>query len=84
MREEFDVLRDDVEHLKHTVINLPNKSYLDDKLADLEGSVVASLRKEDNKLNRLVESLEKFKVLPKEELDLVRNIQVFPSVSRVS
>lgn len=33
------------------------KSYLDDKLANLEGGLIATLRKDDEKMNRLIEFL---------------------------
>ncbi|MFA4954570.1 MAG: hypothetical protein WC641_04615 [Patescibacteria group bacterium] len=35
-------------------VSMVTKSYLDDKLADLKGDMVSMLRKEDQKVNRLV------------------------------
>lgn len=57
------------------------KSYLDDKLADLEGGVVTRQRKEDHKVNLLIEFLKKKKILGKSELKMLREIQVFPYYS---
>ena len=56
------------------------KSYLDDKLADLEGSVIVRQRKEDKKMNLLVEFLQKKNILEKEEVKALKEIQVFPNI----
>lgn len=57
------------------------KSYLDDKLADLEGGMVGRLRKEDAKVNRLVEMLQMKKVLTEEEVKQLAEFQIFPKMS---
>jgi len=56
------------------------KSYLDDKLADLEGGVISKLRKEDEKVNRIISLLKKHKVVPSAELDDLDNLQIFPRI----
>jgi predicted RNase H-like nuclease (RuvC/YqgF family) len=56
------------------------KSYLDDKLADLEGGVMARLRKEDTKVNRLVDMLKNKRVLTEQEVSQLAELQVFPKV----
>lgn len=71
-------LDEKVNGLSKTVNNLPDKDFLTDKMADLEGAAVARQRKQDNKTNRILEALEKFEVLPKEEVDRIRAIHVFP------
>ncbi len=45
----------------HVEAEMVTKSYLDDKLADLEGSLHAKLRKEDVKVNPLIDILQKGK-----------------------
>lgn len=77
-KEEFNGLEDQVNSLQKTVNNLPDKDFLSNKLADLEGVVVTRQRKQDNKTNRILEALEKFDVLPKEEIEQIRAIHVFP------
>ena len=54
------------------------KSYLDDKLADLEGGLIAKLRKEDEKVNRLVEIMMQKKLLTENEVRQLSELQVFP------
>jgi len=56
------------------------KSYLDDKLADLEGGVISKLRKEDEKVNRIISLLKKHKVVPSAELEDLDNLQIFPKI----
>jgi hypothetical protein len=56
------------------------KSYLDDKLADLEGSMNVKMRKEDEKVNGVIDSLKKHKIVPIEELKDLDNLQIFPRV----
>ena len=41
--------------LNQVRLEMVTKSYLDDKLADLEGGLIAKLKKEDIKMNRLIE-----------------------------
>ena len=57
---------------------LPTKSYLDDKLADLEGGLVTKLRKEDEKLNRLAGMLKEKKLLNDADIAELQRLQVFP------
>ncbi|MFA5187935.1 MAG: hypothetical protein WC460_01070 [Patescibacteria group bacterium] len=56
------------------------KSYLDDKLADLEGGVISKLRKEDEKVNRIISLLKKHKVVPSADLEDLDNLQIFPRI----
>ena len=54
------------------------KSYLDDKLADLEGNLISKLRKEDEKVNRLIEILQNKSVLSSEDTKQFQEFQIFP------
>lgn len=58
------------------------KSYLDDKLADLEGTVIVRQRKEDQKVNLLIDLVRKRAVLKEDDVRSLREIQVFPSLPR--
>ena len=60
------------------IAELPTKSYLDDKLADLEGGLITKLRKEDQKMNRLVDMLKQKNVLNDSDLKELKNLQIFP------
>lgn len=51
----FDSIHERMDKLDIKTDQLPTKSYLDDKFADMEGDLVKKLRKEDEKVNRLTE-----------------------------
>ncbi|MFA4873642.1 MAG: hypothetical protein WC659_07000 [Patescibacteria group bacterium] len=72
------------ERLGRIEATMVTKSYLDDKLADLEGHLISKLRKEDEKLNRLVELLANKSILAVEDVAFLRQIEVFPSLPKVS
>lgn len=57
---------------------LPTKAYLDDKIANLEGTLIVKLRKEDEKLNRLAEILRNKNILSDSDIAELANLQVFP------
>ena len=53
---QFDDIRERIDALELNVTTIQSemvtKSYLDDKLANLEGGLIGKLRKEDAKINR--------------------------------
>ena len=57
---------------------LVTREYLDDKLADLEGSVIVRQRKEDKKVNLLIEILKDKKVVRDSDIKRLKEIKVFP------
>lgn len=71
------------EMLDSKLANLPDKGYLSDKLADLEGTLVVRQRKEDKKVNLLIEFLKNRKILSDNEVDMLQNIQVFPVIPKI-
>ena len=66
--------------LNYIESQMVTKSYLDDKMADLEGGFVVKLRKEDEKVNRIIDLLKKHKVVPANELKDLDNLQIFPRI----
>lgn len=60
--------------------NMVTKSYLDDKIADLEGGLISKLRKEDDKVNRLIEIMRKKSLLADHDVKHLNELQVFPKV----
>ena len=64
--------KDDLKVLDHGL-----KNFTGDRLADLEGSLVARQRKHDNKMNKLLDVMEEHALLPKEDIARVRGVQVF-------
>lgn len=57
------------------------KDYLDDKLYDLRGDLVVLMRKEDKKVQSLVELLHSKKVISEKEAKLILSMDLFPQVS---
>lgn len=72
---QFDGLRQKLDQIRAEMVT---KSYLDDKLAELEGGMVGRLRKEDAKVNRSVEMLQNKKVLTEDEVKQLAEFQIFP------
>ena len=66
------------EKLNEKLAPLPTKSYIDEKFADLEGDLIVKLRKEDRKVNRLLELLKQKEVLTESEIQELASLQVFP------
>lgn len=57
---------------------LPTKSYLDRKIAELQGDLGVKLRREDQKLNRLTEILKDKNVLSDRDFAELSDLRVFP------
>ena len=62
--------------------SMVTKPYLDDKLAELEGSVIVRQRKEDQKVNLLIDLLRKKSVLQDTDVRSLNDIEVFPAAPR--
>ncbi len=71
----LDDMRKDLDGMKSEMVT---KSYLDDKLANLEGGLIGKLRKEDAKMNRLIEFLKEKNILGEQELEALKEYQIFP------
>lgn len=63
---------------KADLVNLVTKDYLDEKLYDLRGDLTVALRKEDDKVVKLVSVLEERKVLSKKDAQRVLSMELFP------
>lgn len=64
--------------LGKTVANLPDKAFLTDKLADIEGPMVSRTRKQEERFKMLVEYLHAGKVLTKDQLSRLAQFEIFP------
>lgn len=76
--KRFEAIDKRFERIEKQISQLPTKSYLDDKLAELEGGLISKLRKEDQKLERLVEMLKQKDVLTENEQKELAELKVFP------
>lgn len=79
LETRMDNLEKTVDNLGKTVANLPNKSYIDDKFADLEGSTIARQRKGDEKVNRLIAFLATNRALNDQQVAELKQFQIFPA-----
>lgn len=70
----LDRVEDRLDYLESTVVT---KDYLDDKLADLHGKLVTLVRREDDKVNVLVDTLGGHGVLPAADAARVRKLGPF-------
>lgn len=75
--EKFEAVASKV-YVDEKIAPLPTKSYLDEKFANLEGDLIVKLRKEDQKVNRLLDLLKQKKVLTDNEINDLARLEVFP------
>lgn len=86
VREEFGQIWENnispaFDDVYNKISQLPTKAYLDDKLADLEGGMISKLRKEDEKVNKIIALMKKHKLVPEQELAELDDLNVFPKVN---
>lgn len=74
---QFREMRSEINSIKSQMVT---KDYLDDKLYDLKGDMVAMTRKEDKKLGVLVEILQKKQVINQSEAKQILEMQPFPQI----
>ncbi|MEW6408211.1 MAG: hypothetical protein AB1465_06005 [Patescibacteria group bacterium] len=76
-KTDLETVKTEVKEIKAEMVT---KTFLEDKLADLEGNVVLRQRKEDKKVNMIIEFLKKKKILTSAETRMLQEIKVFPSL----
>lgn len=72
--QRFDRLEGRVDRIEATMVT---KDYLDDKLADLRGDMVVLVRKEDKKLDTLVEILTHKNIISEHEARTISSMEPF-------
>lgn len=85
LEDKFEVIDDKFQGVEKRfdtiegqISQLPTKSYVDDKFAELEGTLITKLRKEDQKVNRLLEMMKQKKLLSESEVAELSSLEVFP------
>jgi hypothetical protein len=76
--ELIEYLDEKFQDIDNKFSQLPTKGYLDDKMANLEGGLHVTLRKEDEKINRLTQILREKKVLSDSDVSELKELKVFP------
>ena len=79
MSDHIEKLDTRVETLETKMSNLPDKLYFEDKFADIKGDLVAKLRKEDLKIQRLTEMLKQKNILSGADIEELKKFQIFPT-----
>lgn len=74
----FSDVYKEINVIKGQITQLPTKAYLDDKIAGLSGDLITKLRREDEKVNRLLDILRTKNVLSESDIKELGNLVVFP------
>ena len=77
IEEEIGGIKTEIGGIKATMVT---KDYLDDKLSDLKGDIIITMRKEDMKFKALVEILQKRNLISSEDVRTVLSMQPFPQM----
>ena len=78
VKNEIRGMKKNIVKIKATMVT---KDYLDEKMADLRGDLVVLMRKEDNKVRKLLDILEKRKVISTKETKEILAMEPFPELS---
>lgn len=81
VENRLDKVEDKLDKVEGTVLNLPDKDYLDKKLADLRADLIIKFRQQEEKINFLIEILKKRKLINQNELVQLQKFDIFPTFS---
>ena len=70
-----------LEKIDRQLTKMIDRDYLDEKNADLRGDLVVIMRKEDVKVKKLVDILQKRRVISAEEVKEILSMEPFPQLS---
>lgn len=71
--EQFEKVHSEIATIKSSMVT---KDYLDDKLSDLKGELISTIRREDQKINLVVTTLHRKKLLSSNDLKPINQIKV--------
>lgn len=78
---QFDEIRARLGSVEGAMATMVTESYLDDKLADLKGEFTVRQRTQDRKVNTLINTLDRKKVLAADDVHELNAIEVFPKLA---
>lgn len=74
---EIKGIKGDIGGIKATMVT---KDYLDSKLFDLRGDIISVIRKEDIKMAKLIDILQKRNVINSEDVKIILSMEPFPQL----
>ncbi len=81
LENRFDGLDQRLTNVESIIQNkIVTKDYLDEKLMDLRGDLIVMIRKEDNKLLKLVETVENRKLISHQESQIIMSMEPFAKI----
>ena len=75
--KRFEAVDKRLEKIEQRIIQLPTKEYLDDKLADLRGDIILLLRREDKRLQILIDKLREKNILQDKDIKELETTKIF-------
>lgn len=73
-----------IDDMQKTIANLPDKDYLDTKIAGSSGEVVVREKKLDQKVNLVVDALDEQHIVPENRMAAIKAIHVFPPPPQIA
>lgn len=87
IRGDINEIRGDIKGMKSDIkevkSSMATKGYLDDKFADLEGGVIARQKKQDQKVNTLVNILKERDLINEQDIKRLKEFRIFPSADEL-
>lgn len=75
--KQFAQIKGEIGGIKATMVT---KDYLDSKLFDLRGDIISVIRKEDVKMAKLIDILQKRNVINSEDVKIILSMEPFPQL----
>lgn len=75
--KQFAQVKGEISGIKATMVT---KDYLDSKLFDLRGDIISVIRKEDAKMAKLIDILQKRNIINSEDVKIILSMEPFPQL----
>ena len=75
--KQFAQVKGEINNIKATMLT---KDYLDSKLFDLRGDIISVIRKEDAKMAKLIDILQKRDIINSEDVKVILSMEPFPQL----
>lgn len=82
--QRFNKLEGEISGIKGEIgsikAGMVTKNYLDSKLFDLRGDIISVIRKEDAKMAKLIDILQKREIINSEDVKIILSMEPFPQL----